>query len=409
MGQLACRLGYEGVSALRADRLSTVVAQCARVTILTISAKGEVTGALDESRDVLGVPDFLLLGQGFLDRVHLTDRVAFLNMLDMVHMHGGEQHLPLRLRLPQRNTEMSATFGRFETGVSCRAPGEAILLTLRVADDRPDLLRRIAELETDQARLEVAKSRFMASTSHELRTPLNAIIGFSDLMLLDVGGVIVNEKQREYVGLIKASGQHLLSVVNTIIDMSRIETGNYALEAEELDVEAVVEMALAMVRNNAAESGITLSTRIDDDCARINGDRRAIQQILINLLSNAVKFTPQGGSVSVAVDRFANWMRFTVDDSGIGMDHAFVEQIGTPFLQADNDYTRRFEGTGLGLSIVKGLVELHGGKLEIVSEPGKGTRVCVLLPALAGQMAKAVARINALAKWSEVDEVRKIA
>jgi cell cycle sensor histidine kinase DivJ len=168
-------------------------------------------------------------------------------------------------------------------------------------------------------------------------------------------------------------------------------------------------MALAMVRNNAAESGITLSTRIDDDCARINGDRRAIQQILINLLSNAVKFTPQGGSVSVAVDRFANWMRFTVDDSGIGMDHAFVEQIGTPFLQADNDYTRRFEGTGLGLSIVKGLVELHGGKLEIVSEPGKGTRVCVLLPALAGQMAKAVARINALAKWSEVDEVRKIA
>ncbi|MCB1106418.1 MAG: HAMP domain-containing histidine kinase, partial [Cephaloticoccus sp.] len=187
--------------------------------------------------------------------------------------------------------------------------------------------------------------------------------------------------QHEYVGLIRASGQHLLSVVNTILDMSRLETGNYAIAPKRFDIAEVVEMSKSMVDQAARERGIAFDIDIDADCTELLADRRAVQQIIINLLSNAVKFTGEGGRVRVSTGRYANWSRIAVSDTGIGMDAGFLEKVGTPFLQADNDYTRRHEGTGLGLSVVRGLVDLHGGTMQVESVPFEGTTVTVSFPA----------------------------
>ncbi|TIM20055.1 MAG: HAMP domain-containing histidine kinase, partial [Mesorhizobium sp.] len=214
----------------------------------------------------------------------------------------------------------------------------------------------------------------------ELRTPLNAIIGFSDMLLHEMFGTFKDPRQKEYVGLVKESGQHLLAVVTSILDVSRIEAGAYATEPEPFRFVEAVEMCQSMMRLQAEAKNIDLQAQIAPDAGEINADRRAVQQVLINLVSNAIKFTPDGGDVVVGAKRIGSRLHFWVRDTGIGIAEEDFANLGKPFMQIQNDYTRRFEGTGLGLSLVKGLVALHEGTMSIESMPGEGTTVTISLP-----------------------------
>ncbi len=225
-----------------------------------------------------------------------------------------------------------------------------------------------------------AKSEFLAAMSHELRTPLNAVIGFSEL-IRDVHYAKDPARVRAYAADIHASGQHLLKVINDILEVSRIEAGKLELHEEAIDLAAAVEACLTLVRQCAAENAVALRCDVPDDLPRLLADATRLKQILLNLLSNAVKFTPGGGSVTVEA-RMAEdaGLVISVRDDGIGMTADEIVVALQPFRQVDNSLSRRFEGTGLGLPLTKAFTELHGGRLEVVSVPGEGTTVRVTFP-----------------------------
>ncbi len=237
-------------------------------------------------------------------------------------------------------------------------------------------------LARDEARLaNAAKSNFLAIMSHELRTPLNAIIGFADIIKKELFGPLGDAKYREYILDIEQNAEHLLSLVNDILDLSKIEAGRLELDEDDVDICESVEACLRLVREHAMSGRVALAVDMPADLPRLVADRRAIRQVLLNLLSNAVKFTAEGGSVTVSA-RLASGqgMILTVADTGIGIAEADIETAMAPFGQVDSSHARKAEGTGLGLPLVKQLVELHGGTLELESQPGAGTEVRVILP-----------------------------
>ena len=226
-----------------------------------------------------------------------------------------------------------------------------------------------------------AKSRFIANMSHELRTPLNAIIGFSELLANNTGSVSL-EKQAEYAKDIHDSGRHLLSIINDILEISRLDLGSTKLAEAETDLAEVIAESLRMTRLRASEGGVTLREEPMKHLPHVNADRRLLVQALLNLLSNAVKFTKRGGEVCVGAEQQPDGgISLYVRDTGIGMSASDIARIGEPFMQVDSSLARRYEGTGLGLTIAKRLAELHGGELSISSSPGEGTTARIILPA----------------------------
>lgn len=226
-----------------------------------------------------------------------------------------------------------------------------------------------------------AKTRFLANMSHELRTPLNAIIGFSEMMQRQLLGPLGNERYLDYIGGIRESGEHLLDLITDILDMAKIEAGKYDLQLETLNIVKIIGLALHMMEGRAHESQVTLRTEnLRDNSVQIVADRRALMQILLNLLSNAVKFTQSGGFVEVSFEKQLGGVAITVSDNGIGIPPEKLSAVTKPFEQVDSELTRKHEGTGLGLAITKDLTELHGGSIEIHSQPGKGTSVTVFFP-----------------------------
>jgi len=215
--------------------------------------------------------------------------------------------------------------------------------------------------------------------SHELRTPLNAIIGFSDMLSNDLLP-LDPARGREYAKLINESGRHLLSVVNGILDMSKMESGNFQITPEPFAPAPAVRSCCDLLALKAQEAGIELNVRIAADLPEIVADRRAVNQILLNLISNAIKFTARGGRVRVSANCDGPMLAVAVEDTGVGVGAADLPHLGEAFFQARASYDRRHDGTGLGLSIVKGLVCLHGGDMDIRSRLGDGTRVTVRLP-----------------------------
>ncbi|MGH6994923.1 MAG: sensor histidine kinase, partial [Stellaceae bacterium] len=250
---------------------------------------------------------------------------------------------------------------------------------LRDVSERKTQERAIEIANAESARANAAKSRFLATMSHELRTPLNAIIGFSEMLANDEL-TLAPERKLEYAKLINESGRHLLSVVNGILDMSKLETGNFEIAPEPLTPAPAVASCCDLLALKAQEAGVALVTRIAANLPDIMADRRAFSQILINLVSNAVKFTPRGGRVTVSAVRDKDCLVVAVEDTGVGIGEDDLPRLGEAFFQARASYDRRHDGSGLGLSIVKGLVHLHGGDLEIRSRLGRGTRVSVRLP-----------------------------
>ncbi len=241
-------------------------------------------------------------------------------------------------------------------------------------------VRLFNEIQDKSRQLEVAsrhKSEFLANMSHELRTPLNAIIGFSEVLLQGIFGD-VNEKQHEYLTDVLGSGQHLLSLINDILDLSKIEAGRMDLEVSTFALRDALESGLTIVRDRAARHGIQLSTAVASDVRTIEADERKVKQILYNLLSNAVKFTPDGGRVDVSVRAENGDVRVEVRDTGIGVATDEQERIFEEFRQAGRERSR--EGTGLGLTLTKRFVELHGGRIWLESSPGKGSTFAFTLP-----------------------------
>jgi len=225
-----------------------------------------------------------------------------------------------------------------------------------------------------------AKSRFLANMSHELRTPLNAIIGFSEVMMQEMFGALGNPRYVEYSHLVHESGNHLLELINSILDMSKIEAGKFELSEEVFDLGAVADASVRFVRLAAERAGVALKTSVAPEATFIFADMRATKQILVNLLSNGVKFTPKGGEVVIRAVRDAKGIEITVTDTGVGIPEKALMRLGQPFEQVEGEHVKKKEGTGLGLSLVKALTGMHGGEAVIESTVGVGTTVRIRLP-----------------------------
>ncbi|MBW8907981.1 MAG: PAS domain-containing protein [Mesorhizobium sp.] len=224
-----------------------------------------------------------------------------------------------------------------------------------------------------------AKSEFLANMSHELRTPLNAIIGFSELMEQGLFGPLGSPRYEEYATDINGSGKYLLGVINDILDMSKIEAGQFSLDREEIDLCPLIKETVRVISLQAAEKSIMVDTRIADSM-RLFADRRAIKQIAINLLSNAVKFTGQGGRITVRARNTSGALVLTIEDNGCGIPKQALTKLGRPFEQVQNQFSKNHAGSGLGLAISRSLAELQGGALKIRSTEGVGTIVSVRIP-----------------------------
>ncbi|RWN13416.1 MAG: PAS domain S-box protein [Mesorhizobium sp.] len=235
-----------------------------------------------------------------------------------------------------------------------------------------------------------AKSEFLANMSHELRTPLNAIIGFSELMEQGLFGPLGSERYEEYATDINSSGKYLLGVINDILDMSKIEAGQFSLDREEIDLGPLISETVRVVSLQAAQKAITVETRIADALTLV-ADRRAIKQIVINLLSNAVKFTGQGGHISVRARNTSGALVLTIEDNGCGIPKDALGKLGRPFEQVQNQFSKSHAGSGLGLAISRSLAELQGGALKIRSSEGVGTIVSVRIPVKKAVLAVKVA------------------
>jgi signal transduction histidine kinase/putative methionine-R-sulfoxide reductase with GAF domain len=242
--------------------------------------------------------------------------------------------------------------------------------------------RLFRDIEDKNSQIEAAnrhKSEFLANMSHELRTPLNAIIGFSEVLQEKLFGEL-NEKQTEYTSDILTSGQHLLSLINEILDLSKVEAGRMELELASFDLPLAIDNARTFVRERATKHGITLEVAVDQRLGEFTGDERKIKQILLNLLSNAVKFTPEGGRIGIKARQADGSVEISVSDTGIGISPEDQAKIFEEFRQVDTDYAHKTEGTGLGLTLAKKFVELHGGKIWVESEVGKGSTFSFTLP-----------------------------
>ncbi len=263
-------------------------------------------------------------------------------------------------------------------------PGKQIALLKTFADQAVIAIqnaRLFREIEDKSRQLETAsrhKSEFLANMSHELRTPLNAIIGFSEVLSERMFGEI-NEKQAEYIGDILQSGQHLLSLINDILDLSKIEAGRMELELSDFDLPGTIENTMTLVRERAARLGIALGRTVDERWESIRADERKVKQVLLNLLSNALKFTPEGGKIDVRAAVSDDAAEISVTDTGVGIapeDQATVfeefRQVGTA--------SKKVEGTGLGLAISRKFIELHGGRIWVKSQVGRGSTFAFTLP-----------------------------
>jgi signal transduction histidine kinase len=237
------------------------------------------------------------------------------------------------------------------------------------------------EVEDKSRKLEAAsrhKSEFLASMSHELRTPLNAIIGFSDVLLQGMFGEMT-DKQTEYLKDIFASGQHLLSLINDILDLSKIEAGQMDLDLADFDLPSAIDDALLLMRERAARRDLALERHVDERLGEIRADQRKVKQVLLNLLSNAVKFTPEGGRVDVRGALVDGTMEISVTDTGIGIAPEDHEAVFEEFRQVGKS-DKRAEGTGLGLALCRKFVALHGGRIWVNSTVGQGSTFTFTLP-----------------------------
>jgi cell cycle sensor histidine kinase DivJ len=365
--------------------------------VLRYDRAGGVLMASREAEQLFGIKPRDLLGRGFFERVHVADRPAFLKAFSDAAATGENVSATLRLRVSRQETapgefeepqfawiELRAR--RFDTSrssivaASASASDPAIVAIVRDITAQRHHEHAIQQARDEAERASAWKDGFLANVSHELRTPLNAIIGFSEMLSNAELSPADPVKQREYARIITTSGQHLLAVVNSLLDISKIEAGRFDLDPEPFAVGPMIQSCCDMVGLKAEQAGIAISRDIAGTLDEMVGDKRACKQIVINLLSNALKFTGRGGQVSIAARLQGPSVLITVTDTGVGISPLDLAHLGNAFFQARSGLDRAYEGTGLGLSVVGGLVGLHGGSIALESAPGEGTCVTVRLP-----------------------------
>jgi cell cycle sensor histidine kinase DivJ len=337
---------------------------------------GGIRYASPAARRLLALDPDSLEGISLSALVHADDLDAAREAIANAVVTGRATTAEIRFR--------RADGGLVATEMSCRPVAAAdgrmrdvVAVTRDISERKAQELALIAARETAEEASR-AKSRFLAHMSHELRTPLNAIIGFSEVMMHEMFGVLGSPRYLEYSQLIHESGGHLLELINGILDMSKIEAGKFDLNEITFELEALAEQASRLVKLQAERKGVVLKTSIAPGARNIFADQRAVKQILLNLLANAVKFTPRGGAVWIVAAREAGAIELAVADTGIGIAETDLQRLGQPFEQAGIAPSQ--EGTGLGLALVKALAGLHEGEVRIQSARGEGTVVRVRLP-----------------------------
>ncbi|HEY0330411.1 MAG TPA: PAS domain-containing sensor histidine kinase [Rhodopseudomonas sp.] len=368
---------------LLARNMSDVISRHAR--------NGAVLFVSPAAEALLGVPVARLLGHGLFDRVHVADRPAFLTALSDAGRGGEVRSVEFRIRREvargERGRGHAADFIWLE--MRCRpldasgsiaAADPEVVAVMRDVTDRKEQEQALELARAAADRADASRSHFLATMSHELRTPLNAIIGFSEMIVQEDALMISAERRKEYAQLINDSGQHLLSVVNGILDMSKMESGNFEILPEPFAPRPALLNCCNLLALKARENEVDLITRAPDNLPQLTGDPRAFKQIVLNLVSNAIKFTERGGTVTVSAAVEGARLVLRVSDTGVGIGADDLKRIGEAFFQAGKTYQRRHEGTGLGLSIVKSLVGLHGGEMSVESKLDEGTTVTVRLP-----------------------------
>lgn len=360
-----------------ADALGDLVLGCDR--------SGSVTFACAQEAQAFGLAQRDLAGRGFFERLHIQDRPAYLAAVAQAASGDRTVITLVRLRAGATAADGAAfdapSYSHVE--LRCKAArssdGADVIVVARDVSAARALEGELATLRAQAEGASVWKDRFLANVGHELRTPLNAVIGFSDI--LRTGAAPIGEARRiEYAGIIHDSGQHLLSIVNSLLDVSKIVAGRFELQPEQVRLPGVIEQVMEMMRLRAEQGGVSLRATIHPLAAELYADKRACRQIITNLVSNAVKFTGEGGAVELLARPEGNSVAIEVIDTGCGIASADLARLGDAFFQASSSYDRTHEGTGLGLSLVRGLVGLHGGAIAIESAPGQGTRVVVTLP-----------------------------
>ncbi|MBY0383146.1 MAG: PAS domain S-box protein [Xanthobacteraceae bacterium] len=347
---------------------------------------GDVNFVSPAADGLLGAPGSLLLGHGLFDRVHVADRPGYLTALSDAARGGESRSIEFRVR---RDNPRTGT-GEFvwvemrccPLDMDARNPANAseVVAVMRDVTERKAQEQALDIARQEAERASASKSQFLATMSHELRTPLNAIIGFSEMMSREEEMKLDSARRKEYASLINESGNHLLSVVNGILDVSKMESGTFEIAPELFAPRAALVSCCNLMALKAREKGVDLVTRLPQDLPSMTGDPLAFKQILLNLLSNAIKFTERGGSVTVSSTVEGRNMIVRVADTGVGIGESDLAQLGRPFFQAGGTYQGRHEGTGLGLSIVMSLVALHGGEMKVQSKLDHGTTISVSLP-----------------------------
>ncbi|HXS06321.1 MAG TPA: ATP-binding protein [Rhizomicrobium sp.] len=351
------------------SRLSDAL-ETSREGVILVASDGAIVLANRQLHDFFpAIADRLVSGTPFPDALRLIQRQLLASETKLADASG--------------QTELELTDGRWvRMTASATSEGGSIIFfsDFTAIKEREENLRK-AKQEAEAAN--AAKTRFLANMSHELRTPLNAIIGFSEIINGQLFGEVGNARYLEYSSDILRSGRHLLEVINSVLDLSRSETGRMILDVRDVDMREVLKDCATMVREQVAEAGLEFAVRGIEGDLKMRGDPAKLRQVFLNLLSNAIKFTPRGGAIWVEARQSEAGLAVTVGDSGIGMSSADLDVAMEPFGQVDNRLERRYEGTGLGLPLTKAFVELHGGRMSFESARGDGTRVTVLFPVAA--------------------------
>jgi cell cycle sensor histidine kinase DivJ len=339
-----------------------------------------------------------IVRDGFINLVHPEDRAIYLETFSRAATKNTLAQAEFRMKANQSRSEQTeADEGLVQYSwveMRCKPLVDEAISAGQGDEIEPvrvvAVTRDISELKAQQDEISQArdiaeeasatKTRFLANISHELRRHLNAIIGFSDLLKDKRLNKNVTSNQRDYIKLIHQSGSHLLLVVNDLLDMSMIEAGKLRFKCERFDVSTLITSVIKIMQVTADQRGISISQNLDEEICNITADRRAVHQILFNLISNAVKFSHEGAEVRVFLKANSTQITLSVMDNGIGISAEVIPKLCQPFVQAESSNSRSYEGAGLGLSLVAGLVELHGGKMNIASELAKGTCVTITIP-----------------------------
>ncbi|HEY8382779.1 MAG TPA: PAS domain-containing sensor histidine kinase [Microvirga sp.] len=358
-------------------------------------AQGLVLRANTAAMRLVGVPAASLQGHGLFGRIHVPDRPAYLKAISDAARSSETVVVQIRLMAGEPDRPEGEHGGAFPrigakparplVAVELRAhrlPGDdaaAVIAVTRDVSGHHDRAEDLDRLRREAVAAGESRAQLLSTVSHELRTPLNAILGYSEL-LMGRQGAESGRGGADYAEIIHRSGHHMLGVVSTLLDLSTIEAGHYALSPEPIEVAELVAECGCTMRLAADQAGVAIAEDVAPNLPPLHADRRACQQILLNLLSNAVKFTPRGGLVTVQVRQEGTHLSLAVRDTGIGVLATELPRLGVPFFRAAAARSRCEKGSGLGLSVVRGLVALHGGRLTIASTPGDGTSVTVVLP-----------------------------